>query len=142
MRLARLARTILALGFLAVPLAAEAQPAGKVYRVGWLAGAAAADSPLVYGAFLQGRRDHGYTEGSNLIIERRTAQGDLDRLPALAAELVRLHVDVIVATTSVVRRRGQGRDDHHPNCDGEQLRPGRTRARGESRGAGGAMSPD
>jgi hypothetical protein len=74
MRLARLARTILALGFLAVPLAAEAQPAGKVYRVGWLAGAAAADSPFVYGAFLQGLRDHGYTEGSNLIIEHRTAR--------------------------------------------------------------------
>jgi ABC-type uncharacterized transport system substrate-binding protein len=109
------------LGFLAAPLAAVAQPAGKVYRVGWLVGAV--DSPLVYGAFVQGLRDHGYTEGSNLVIERRNAEGNLDRLPDRAAELVRLKVDVILATTSVVALAAKGATTTIPIVMGSSYAP-------------------
>jgi putative ABC transport system substrate-binding protein len=79
---------------LAAPLAVEAQEAAKVPRIGWLGGSAAA-SPLRE-AFLQGLRDLGYVEGRTVVIEWRFAEEKLERLPALAAELVALKVDVIV----------------------------------------------
>ncbi len=82
---------------LAAPLAAEAQQAAKVARIGFLAGNLAA-IPHMREAFLQGLRDLGYAEGRNVAIEYRDAEGKLDRLPALAAELVALKVDVIVAS--------------------------------------------
>jgi putative ABC transport system substrate-binding protein len=85
-----------ALSLLAAPLAAEAQPAAKVARIGLLANNPAAN-PHLLEAFLQGLRDLGYVEGRNLVIERRYAEGKLERYPALAAELVALKVDVIVA---------------------------------------------
>jgi putative ABC transport system substrate-binding protein len=72
---------------------AEAQQPGKVYRIGYLG--SAARGPFVE-AFEQGLRDHGYELGKNVIIEYRSAGGKLDRLPGLAAELVRLNVEVIV----------------------------------------------
>jgi putative tryptophan/tyrosine transport system substrate-binding protein len=81
---------------LAAPLAAEAQQAVKVARIGFLAGNLAA-IPHLREAFLQGLRDLGYVEGRNVVIEDRDAKGKLERLPALAAELVALKVDVIVA---------------------------------------------
>jgi len=81
---------------LAGPLAAEAQQAAKVARIGYLAPNLAA-SPHNHEAFRQGLRDLGYVEGRNLVIEYRDAEGKLERLPALAAELVALKVDVIVA---------------------------------------------
>ena len=81
---------------LAAPLAAEAQPVGTTYRIGFLGGASAPG----YGALVEelrlGLRDHGYVEGKNITIEYRWAEGKYDRLPALAAELVRLKVDVII----------------------------------------------
>jgi putative ABC transport system substrate-binding protein len=83
-------------GLLAAPLAAEAQQAAKVPRIGYLAGYLAA-TPHLPEAFGQGLRDLGYVEGRNLVIETRDAEGKLERLPALAAELVALKVDVIVA---------------------------------------------
>jgi|RhiMethySRZTD1v2_1073278.scaffolds.fasta_scaffold422971_1 putative tryptophan/tyrosine transport system substrate-binding protein len=74
-----------------------AQPATKVYRIGWLsAGTRPSGSVTAIGAFQQGLRDLGYVEGQNLVIEQRYAEGDDERLPALAAELVRLRVDVLV----------------------------------------------
>src|SRR5262245_57778684 len=85
--------------FVFVPLAAAAQPpVEKVHRVGRLStGAApAAPDPLLE-AFRQGLRDLGYVEGRNIRIESRYAAGEEDRCPALAAELVRLPVDVLVA---------------------------------------------
>jgi ABC-type uncharacterized transport system substrate-binding protein len=85
----------LAGGLLAAPLTAQAQQAGKVPRMGWLVADLAAKSHMT-GAFLQGMRDLGYVQGHNLIIEYRDAGGKLDRLPALAAELVALEVDVIL----------------------------------------------
>ena len=80
----------------ASPPAAEAQQAAKVARIGYLAANLAA-SPHLHEAFLQGLRDLGYVEGRNVVIEYRDAEGKLERLPALAAELVALKVDVIVA---------------------------------------------
>jgi putative ABC transport system substrate-binding protein len=82
-------------GLLAAPLAAEAQPAGKVPRIGFL-GLSPGANPHLRGAFLQGLRDLGYVAGRNVVIEDRSAEGKLERLPALAAELVALKVDVIV----------------------------------------------
>ena len=81
-------------GVLAAPLAAEAQPGGKVYRVGRLAGGTEAST---LEAFRQGLRDLGWAVDQNLLIEARSAEGQHDRLPALAVELVQLRVDVIVA---------------------------------------------
>jgi putative ABC transport system substrate-binding protein len=85
-----------AIGLLAAPLAAEAQQAGRVYRIGFLGGGA----PSGYGPHIEalrlGLREHGYVEGKNLKIEYRWAEGKYDRLPGLATELVRLRVDCIV----------------------------------------------
>jgi len=87
-------------GLLAAPLAAEAQQAGKVYRVGFLW-----DSPAVFPdaieAFLRGLRDLGYVEGRTIAIEYRWAEGKPERMRELAEELVRLKVDVIVAPSSI-----------------------------------------
>ena len=83
-------------GLLAAPLAAEAQPEVKIARIGYLSGNLASNSRLRE-AFLQGLRDLGYVEGRNVVIEYRDAEGKLERLPALAAELVALKVEVIVA---------------------------------------------
>jgi ABC-type uncharacterized transport system substrate-binding protein len=83
-------------GALAAPLAPEAQQAARVARIGYLAANLAA-SPHMREAFLQGLRDLGYVEGGNVVIEYRSAEGKLERLPALAAELIALKVDVILA---------------------------------------------
>jgi putative ABC transport system substrate-binding protein len=88
---------ILAGGLLAAPLVAQAQPVGKVPRIGYLAGDSAAAHAQYAQAFSNGLRDLGYVEGKNLVIEFRWAEGKFERLPELAAELIRLPVDVIVA---------------------------------------------
>jgi putative ABC transport system substrate-binding protein len=84
-------------GALGAPLASEAQPAGEIARIGWLAVNLAAN-PRLREAFLQGLRDLGYVEGRNVVIEDRSAEGKPERVPALAAELVALKVDVIVTS--------------------------------------------
>ena len=81
------------LGLFAPPLSAEAQQVGKVYRIGILANV----SGGIWGPFIEGLRDLGYVEGQNITIERRSSEGKYERLSDLAAELVRLQVDVIVA---------------------------------------------
>ena len=83
-------------GLLAAPLAAEGQQAAKIARIGYLSPNLAA-SPHLPEAFRQGLRNLGYVEGRNVVIEYRDAEGKPERLPALAAELVALKVDVIVA---------------------------------------------
>jgi putative ABC transport system substrate-binding protein len=89
-------------GLLAAPLGAEGQQAGKVPRIGYLsANSMAASPPNLHEAFRQSLRDLGYVEGRNVVIEYREAEGKFERLPALAAELVALKVDVIVAPTTV-----------------------------------------
>jgi putative ABC transport system substrate-binding protein len=87
---------LLALG--AAPLAAEAQQVAKIPRIGFLA-VDLANNPRAVEAFRQGLRDLGYVEGRNVVIEYRDAEGTFERLPALAAELVAVKVDVIYAPT-------------------------------------------
>jgi putative ABC transport system substrate-binding protein len=85
-------------GALAAPLASLAQqPAAKVRRIGRLAPATSAFTSLPDEGFRQGMRELGWSEGGNIASEYRYANGVLERLPALAAELVRLKVEVIVA---------------------------------------------
>jgi putative ABC transport system substrate-binding protein len=80
------------------PLAALAQqPAGRVYRVGLLATASREQQLHLLTAFEAGLRSLGYRIGENVVIEYRFANGEMERLPALAADLVRLGVDIIVA---------------------------------------------
>ena len=81
---------------LALCASAEAQQPTKVPRIGYLTGASPSANSARIEAFRQGLRELGYVEGKNIVIEWRYAEGKLDRLPALAAELVRLKVDVIV----------------------------------------------
>jgi ABC-type uncharacterized transport system substrate-binding protein len=89
--------TIVGGSILAVPLAAEAQPAAKAARVAVLSpGPGPASSWSVLEAFRQRLQELGYVEGRNLAIEWRFIAGNVGRLPEVAAELVRLHVDVIV----------------------------------------------
>ena len=96
------ARALFSLGalLLALALPVDAQPPKKMSRVGYLAAvSAAADAPRLE-AFRQGLRDLGYVEGQNIVIEYRHEGGGFDRLPDLAAELVRQKPDVLVAVTT------------------------------------------
>jgi len=86
----------LGISVLGAPLAAEAQQTGKVYRIGYLSAGSSTSNPRVLESFRQGLRELGWIEGQNIVIEYRWAEGRFDRLPDLAAELVRLKVDVIV----------------------------------------------
>ena len=81
---------------LALAIPAWAQQPVKIPRIGWLTGANLSANAGRVEAFRQGLRELGYVEGKNIIIEWRSADGNFDRLPALAAELVRLKVDIIV----------------------------------------------
>ena len=84
------------------PLAARAQqPAGRVYRVGYLAGGSQQTQLHFIKAFDEGLRSLGYRVGQNIVIEYGFADGEVQRLPALAADMVRLGVDVIVSGNRV-----------------------------------------
>src|SRR5438093_13789432 len=84
----------------AAPLATGAQPAGKVYRVGFLNPGSEASARTRTDAFRERLRELGYVEGQNLVIEWRWAEGKYDQLPQLAADLVRLKVDVLATGTN------------------------------------------
>jgi putative tryptophan/tyrosine transport system substrate-binding protein len=90
----------LVLVLLAAPLTADAQPGGKVYRIGYLRYLACAE-PALFTDLRQGLRELGYAEGHNLVIECRAAPGKAEKIPDHAAELVRLNVDVIVAEGTI-----------------------------------------
>jgi len=83
---------------------AQAQEAGKVPRIGWLGSVPMPDVPERQEHFRRGLRELGYIEGKNIVIEWRSSEGILDRNPALAAELVRLKVDVIVSAAVSLTR--------------------------------------
>lgn len=88
------------MGILTTPLAVEAQQAGtgKVYRIGFLR---AGQPPETYvEGFQQGLRERGYVDGQNVVVEFRTTDGSFDQLPQFGEELVRLKVDVIVASAA------------------------------------------
>jgi putative ABC transport system substrate-binding protein len=101
--MARVARRefLIAIGaLLAAPLTIEAQQAGKVPRIGYLAQNSAELGQRTLAAFRQGLDERGWVEGRSVIVEIRFADGRVDRFPALIAELLRLGVDVIVTTSS------------------------------------------
>jgi len=87
---------VLAVGLLAAPLPCEAQPGARVFRIGVLGAASASAYAGFIEAFRQGLRELGYVEGKSIAIEYRWAEGQYERLPDLAAELVRVKVDLIV----------------------------------------------
>lgn len=96
---------ILVCGLLWAPLTAvEAQQPPKVPRIGFLSAASPSSVSARYEAFRQGLRELGYVEGKNIVIESRYAEGRVDRLSGLAAELLRLKVDVIVSAGPAVTR--------------------------------------
>ncbi len=102
-----------ALGLLAGPLPTEAQQTGKVYRIGFLdyrLRSTTTDPRLI--ALRQGLRELGYVEGQNLVLEYRSAKGKRKRLPEVAAELVRLKVEVIVTSGSPRAWRAAKRATH------------------------------
>jgi len=92
----------LASGLLAAPLAAEAQDA-RVARIGLVSTGSPRGTPAILG-FEQRLRELGHIEGQNILIEFRNAEGHVDRLPGLVAELGRLRVDVIVTGTAAATR--------------------------------------
>jgi putative ABC transport system substrate-binding protein len=94
--------TVIALVLVVVVAVAQAQQPPKVPRIGWLTGGGV--SVEAGEAFRQGLRELGYIEGKNIAIEWRVAEGKRDRVPALAAELVRLKVDVIVTGSATDTR--------------------------------------
>ena len=97
MKKAGLSSILIAVVLLAVGVIAEAQQPTKIPRIGFLGGASASFYAARTNAFRQGLNELGYTEGKNIDIEYRYAEGKLDRLRALAKELVGLKPDVIVA---------------------------------------------
>jgi putative ABC transport system substrate-binding protein len=96
MRKAAVLSILFVVVLLAVAVIAEAQQPKKIPRIGLLVPSSASSRSPRRDAFLQGLRDLGYVDGKNIAIEYRYTEGELDRLPDLAADLVRLNVDVIV----------------------------------------------
>jgi putative ABC transport system substrate-binding protein len=94
-------------GALATPVSSVAQQPPKVWRIGYLSPRVRMDSLPYERAFLQGMSELGYVEGKNVVVEWRFADGAYERLPYLAADLVRLNVDVIVAPSSSAIRAAQ-----------------------------------
>jgi len=88
-------------GFVIARSIAHAQSTTRVYRIGFFLGASGESVASLFAALSEGLRDLGYVEGRNVVFERRYAEGHMDRLPEIAAELVRLKVDVIVTGSSI-----------------------------------------
>src|SRR6187402_513615 len=108
--MARVARrhVLIAAGVLLVePLVGAAQSAGKVPRVGYLALNTLVIGKDVLAAFRQSMLELGWIDGRNIVIDTRFADGNVDRLPALVDELLRLKVDMIVTTSSASTRASQ-----------------------------------
>src|SRR5215467_13948905 len=93
---------VLALGLALAPLAAEAQQAAKIPRIGVFFPSTPPAASHNNEAFTQGLREHGYVEGHNVVLERRYGEGRAERLAEIAAELARMKVDVIVTATDPV----------------------------------------
>ncbi len=91
---------IVLLGGVVLPFAARAQQEKRVPRIGLLSPFSRSDTALWHQAFLEGLRDLGWVEGQNIVVEYRYAEGKVDVLPELAADLVRLKVDIIVTAVT------------------------------------------
>src|SRR5262249_25655529 len=95
------------------------QQAGKVYRIGFLANDPTILTTPASAAFRDGLRQNGLVDGDNILIDWRFAEGKTDRYAELAATLVSLRMDLIVASGSSC---GKGGDENHPYCDNERIR--------------------
>ena len=115
------------------PLAARAQPSGKTYRIGFLGVFSYAEYRRQVDALRTGLRQLGYEEGKNIVIEYRWAEGRYDRLPELAAELVKLNVDVLVTHSTPGARAAKQATSTIPIVLAAVGRSGRRRARGQPR---------
>jgi putative tryptophan/tyrosine transport system substrate-binding protein len=91
---------IFTLAFLVAPLAAEAQPAGKVFQVGHLSGISKAANKSFIDAFREGMRALGYVEGQDWVLDEQYAEGKMERLASLAQELIHHHPDVLLVSTT------------------------------------------
>ncbi len=100
---------VIAGGLLAAPLVAEAQPAGKVWRIGFVEAGSASVNRHFLDAFRQGLRELDYLEGQHIVIEERWAEGRNELFPGLLAELIRLNVDVIVVSSHLMPGRWRRR---------------------------------
>ena len=98
---------LLVIALLAAPVIAESQSPAKTFRVGMLSPLSAGSEAANEKAFRDTLRDLGYVGGQNAVIERRYADGQAERLPALAADLVRTRVDVILAWPTPAVRAAQ-----------------------------------
>src|SRR5687767_14450376 len=98
---------VVAVAFVTAPPSSRAQQSGKVPRIAFLALNSAETSQQLLVAFRQGLRERGWVDGENIIIERRFADGKVERLPALVAQLISAKIDIIVATSSVTTRMAQ-----------------------------------
>ncbi len=105
---------------IAAPPGAFSQSRGKLWRIGFLS---VRQEPDMQAAFAQGMRDLGYVEGKNLLIESRSAEGKIERLPALADDLARLKVDVIVTAGRVATGVAQKATDTIPIVMGNSADP-------------------
>ena len=101
-------------GLLVTPLAARAQQAGKVYRIGILEAIPASQNAANLDALRKGLREMGYVEGRNLIIEYRSADGRAERFPDLTSELIRLKVDLIVTRGTPAARAAKNATETIP----------------------------
>jgi putative ABC transport system substrate-binding protein len=95
----------LTLSLLMTPLCSDAQQPGKVFQIGWLALGSPSNRDL--DGFQQGLRKLGYVEGQNIVIEYRWAEGNVDHLGTLATDLVRRHMDVLMAVGAAATRAAQ-----------------------------------
>ena len=101
----------------------QAQQAGKIFRIGFLDASTASGSAVLVEAFRQELSKLGWIEGKNIAIEYRFAEQKTERLPELAADLVRLKVDLIVVTGDAGGVSGEESDYYHPHRDDELCGP-------------------
>ena len=102
---------------------ADAQQTGKIFRIGFLDASTASGSAVLVEAFRQELRKLGWIEGKNITIEYRFAEQKPERLPELAADLVRLKVDLIVVSGTPAALAAKRRHYYHPHRDDERWGP-------------------
>ncbi len=102
---------------------ADAQQTGKIFRIGFLDSSTASGSAVLVEAFRQELSKLGWIEGKNITIEYRFAEQKPERLPELAADLVRLKVDLIVVSGTTGGVSGEESNYYHPHRDDERCGP-------------------
>ena len=123
MKKAGVSSILIVVVLLAVGVIAEAQQTGKILRIGFLDLSTASGSAVLVEAFRQELSKLGWIEGKNITIEYRFAEQKLERLPELAADLVRLKVDLIVVAGERSAVSGEESNYYHPHRDDEHCGP-------------------